>query len=216
MESLQAIVFASTIVIVALSGILSVFLSYDYARKNSASYLFWAAGMWLFTIGAALETIFALGIESALLLKFYLFIVMILVELLSLGSAFLSHSRKFKIAYASYIAIISVVNIAVLAMTNIGNIISNYVVFGQLPSGIIMASSLGTFPAAAVLIIFAALGYRQRHSTKMLSIIAGTVVVSVAGTLYIAAYPEFLYYSEFIGVLLLWLGFFDFSVLRRH
>jgi hypothetical protein len=40
------------------------------------------------------------------------------------------------------------------------------------------------------------------------------VVVSVAGSLYLVQFPAFLYYSEFIGILLLWLGFFDFSPRR--
>ncbi|MEM3426614.1 MAG: hypothetical protein QXI42_12560 [Thermoproteota archaeon] len=75
---------------------------------------------------------------------------------------------------------------------------------------------LGTFPAAAVIIIFAALSYRQRHSLKMLSIIAGIIIVSIAGTLYIASFPEFLYYSEFICILFLWLGFFNFGLLKKR
>jgi hypothetical protein len=32
-------------------------------------------------------------------------------------------------------------------------------------------------------------------------------------TLYIAAFPAFLYYAEFIGILLLWMGFVDFKTL---
>ena len=34
-------------------------------------------------------------------------------------------------------------------------------------------------------------------------------------TLYIAAYPAFLYYAEFIGIVLLWIGFVDFRYLFR-
>jgi hypothetical protein len=86
-------------------------------------------------------------------------------------------------------------------------VITNHIVFGALPIFIVITSSIVTFPAAAILIAIAAISYLHRHSAKMLSIIAGVVVVSVAGTLYIAAIPAFLYYSEFIGILLLWLGF---------
>lgn len=49
----------------------------------------------------------------------------------------------------------------------------------------------------------------------MLSIIAGVVIVSIAGSLFIAQFPAFLYYSEFIGILLLCLGFFDYKSLRK-
>ncbi len=44
-------------------------------------------------------------------------------------------------------------------------------------------------------------------SKKMLSIIAGVIIVSIAGSLYIVHFPAFLYYSEFIGISLLWFGF---------
>ncbi len=103
-----------------------------------------------------------------------------------------------------------------LCVSNIGNILINYVVYAPLPSLVIIASSTVTFPAAAVIIAVAALSYKSTKSRKMLSIITGVVIVSIAGTLYIAAYPEFLYYAEFVGILLLWLGFFDFGVLRKR
>ncbi|MEM3247555.1 MAG: hypothetical protein QW207_03385, partial [Candidatus Micrarchaeaceae archaeon] len=183
MEGLQLAVFLSTVAIALLSCILSVFLSYNYAKNRSKSYLFWAIGMWLFTLGVALESMFALNIVGQFLFKTYLFVVVLIVEMLSLGSAFLSQRAVFRIAYSAYIAAISIANIVVLASANVGNILSNYVVFSPLPNSVVIASSLGTFPAAAVIIIFAALSYRQRHSLKMLSIIAGVIIVSIAGTL---------------------------------
>ena len=92
----------------------------------------------------------------------------------------------------------------------------NYVVAGAPPISVIVTSSIATFPAAIVIIWVAAASYIQKRNVKMLSIIAGVIVVSIAGTLYIASFPAFLYYSEFFGILLLWLGFFDFSKLKKH
>ena len=63
--------------------------------------------------------------------------------------------------------------------------------------------------------MIAAISYKRTRSKKMLSIIAGVIVVSIAGTLYIASFPEFLYFSEFIGILLLWAGFFDAGTFKR-
>ena len=211
MHGVQLIVLVSTIIIALLSAILAMFLSYNYAVVRKRSYLFWATGMWLFTFGVVLEIVFAFGVENLALNDIYLFVVAVLVEALALGSVYLYKNAKIKLAYFSYSIIMAILNVVVLAYSNVGNIISNYVVYGPLPLGVVVASSLATFPAAAVLIASAALGFAHGHSRKMLSIIAGTVVVSIAGTLYIAAYPEFLYYAEFIGIVLLWLGFFDFN-----
>jgi hypothetical protein len=72
-----------------------------------------------------------------------------------------------------------------------------------------------TFPAAIILILIAALSYRKTRNPKLISIIIGVVVVSVAGTLYIVQFPAFLYYAEFIGILLLWIGFVDFSLIKK-
>ena len=55
--------------------------------------------------------------------------------------------------------------------------------------------------------VTAAKSYLQKHNPRMLSIILGVIVVATAGSLYIAAIPELLYYSEFIGMVLLWFGF---------
>ncbi len=64
-----------------------------------------------------------------------------------------------------------------------------------------------TFPAAILLILIAAISYKKKRNYKMLSIIIGVIIVAMAGTLYIVEIPVFLYYSEFIGILLLWYGF---------
>ncbi len=102
-----------------------------------------------------------------------------------------------------------------LTTGSIGNILNNYEVDGIIPFGVVFTSSLITFPAFLVLIAIAALSYKKIRNQKMLSIIAGVIVVSIAGSLYIAQFPAFLYYSEFIGILLLWFGFFDFSLGRN-
>ncbi len=72
---------------------------------------------------------------------------------------------------------------------------------------VVVSSSFVSFPAAFFIILIAALSYKKSRNIKLLSIIAGVIVVSIAGTLYIAAIPVFLYYAEFIGILLLWIGF---------
>ena len=203
----QAFVEFSTLLILVLTLGLAIIMSYRYVRKHSKPLLYWSTGMWFFAIGVLLEVIFAFGIYSEFLIALYLFIVVMVVESLAIGSMQLIKSIKLKSSYYIYSIITTVLLAYSLYASNIGNVITNHIVFGALPIFIVITSSIVTFPAAAILIAIAAISYLHRHSAKMLGIIAGVVVVSIAGTLYIAAIPAFLYYSEFIGILLLWLGF---------
>ena len=203
----QAFVEFSTLLILVLTLGLAIIMSYRYVRKHSKPLLYWSTGMWFFAIGVFLEVIFAFGIYSEFLIALYLFVVVMVVESLAIGSIQLIKSVKLKSSYYFYSIITTVLLAYSLYASNIGNVITNHIVFGALPIFIVITSSIVTFPAAAILIAIAAISYLHRHSAKMLSIIAGVVVVSVAGTLYIAAIPAYLYYSEFIGILLLWLGF---------
>ena len=203
----QAFVEFSTLLILVLTLGLAIIMSYRYVRKHSKPLLYWSTGMWFFVIGVFLEVIFAFGIYSEFLIALYLFVVVMVVESLAIGSMQMIKSIKLKSSYYLYSIITTVLLAYSLYASNIGNVITNHIVFGALPIFIVITSSIVTFPAAAILIAIAAISYLHRHSAKMLSIIAGVVVVSIAGTLYIAAIPAFLYYSEFIGILLLWLGF---------
>ncbi len=210
----QETVEISTSVIFVLSAILSIFLTANYYRSRKSPFIFWSAGMWAFSAGVLLEIVFSAGIFSQGLIKVYLFLVAELVLLLSLGSMMLLHSKYGPIYYI-YSAVMSIYLILSLYLYRIENIISNYVVFGPLPLQVVISSSLITFPAAVVLVLIAILTYRKTREKKMISIIAGVIIVSIAGTLYIASFPAFLYFAEFIGILLLWAGFFDPSMIRK-
>lgn len=205
----QSVTVFSTSLILVLSALLAYFMTTNYTSKRRISMAFWSIGLWLFAVGVLEEILFAVNVYSPFLLKSYLFIVAILVQFLAMGSLSLIDSKRMHVAYYLYSAAASIFLVVILAISSIGKIISSYVVFGALPMPVIIGSSLITFPAAVILLVTAALTYRKTHSYRMLSIIAGVIVVSVAGTLYIDKFPAFLYYSEFIGILLLWLGFFE-------
>ncbi|MGD0511551.1 MAG: hypothetical protein ABSA33_06990, partial [Candidatus Micrarchaeaceae archaeon] len=96
-----------------------------------------------------------------------------------------------------------------LVATKVTNFIVNYIAYGNPPLLVIYSSSIVTFPAAAILITVALKSYLKTKSYRMLSIIIGVVIVSIAGTLYIVQFPSLLYAAEFIGILLLWVGFYS-------
>jgi len=213
--TIQSTVELSTILIFVLSTILAVFLTQNYAQKRTLNYLFWSLGLWCFSIGVIEEIIFAYGFYSEALIDSYLVIVALLVQFLALGSIQLVKSKKVKQGYAIYAIASSALLVSLFSITSVGNVIESHVVYGALPLSIVIASSLITFPAAIVIIVTAATSYRKTKSYKMLSIIAGVITVSIAGSLYIVQFPAFLYYSEFAGILLLWLGFFSFPARKK-
>lgn len=215
MPETQIIVEISTIIIFILTFILAVYLTRNYLVKKRRNLLFWSAGLWLFALGVIIETLFAAGVYNEFLIGAYLFIVALLVNALALGSVELFGNETLRRSYYIFSVITLILLLYTLLATNIGNLLINYVVAVPLSVFLTITSSLVTFPAAALLIVIAAVSFRKTGNKKMLSIIAGVVVVSIAGSLYIAQFPAFLYYSEFIGILLLWFGFFDFNLLKN-
>ncbi|MDE1828383.1 MAG: hypothetical protein KGH65_04440 [Candidatus Micrarchaeota archaeon] len=210
MQSDQLAALVATVLTLLLTVGLAIALSRKYMEKRRPSLLFWSLGIWVFAFTVLLEAVFAIGIYTSALIDAYLFLVALLVELLALGSIQLIKNRLIKNAYYALAAIGAAATAYSVAVGNVGNLLMQGVVAALPPDIVIYASSLATFPAATVLVIVAAMGYRRTRSLKMVSIIAGVVVVSVAGTLYIASFPSFLYYAEFAGMLLLWMGFYDF------
>jgi cytochrome bd-type quinol oxidase subunit 2 len=197
-----------TVVTFILSLVLTIFLTKSYLKGRKTSNLFWSLGMWAFTIGVLLEIIFAMAIYNAFLNAFYLLIVALLVELLALGSIQLIKSRNMKICYYVFSVIATIFVIYSLIATSNANLVKDYVA-SEVPSLLVIyASSIITFPAAVIIAVIALLSYKRTKDYRNLSIFVGVCFVSIAGTLYIAAFPALLYISEFVGILLLWNGFF--------
>jgi len=207
MNTLQELVLITTIVVGILSLLLAIYITRVYARKKSLPHLFWSAGLWVFTVSVMLEIAFALNVYSAALIDAYLFLVVILVELLSLGSIQLIKNANYKKIYYAFIILVTMYAAYTIFSANQGYLIENYVVAGLPTVPAIVSSSIATSASAAVLVIVAGMSYWKKRNNKMLSIIAGVVIVSVAGSLYIAQEPYLLYAAEFIGILLLWIGF---------
>ncbi|MGC8514822.1 MAG: hypothetical protein ACP5OC_01640 [Thermoplasmata archaeon] len=205
----------STLIILILSIGLSIIISINLFRKRARSLLFWSAGFWVFSISVAIEVIFAFGIFSGILIRAYLFLVAILVEFLALGSVSLLKRKRTSNTYIIFNIAADIFLLYSLASTSIGDIVTHGVVFGPIPLLVTIASSIVTFPAAVLLVLISAISYRKTRNSKLLSIIVGVIVVSIAGTLYVVAFPSFLYYAELAGIALLWLGFVDFKSLSK-
>jgi hypothetical protein len=197
-----------TIVTFIITLVLTLFITKGYVAKRKRSSLFWSLGMWSFTFGVLLEILFALNINYQILVSLYLFVVAILVEFLALGSMQLIASKRLKQVYYVFTALSTIFVLYTLLASSQPGVVSNYVASGVPSLMVIISSSIVTFPAAFIIAAIAIVSYMKGRDYRNLSILAGVCIVSVAGTLYIASFPAFLYISEFIGILLLWIGFF--------
>ena len=194
-------------VVLVLSLGLAVVMGNKARKSKSPSLLFWFSAMVIFTASIFLELLFSVGEYDQFSLKMYVFLVALLVELLALGSVFLTSSKILHILYVAYSLATSSGLAISLYVFPLGRMIVSHVFYGPLPLSDTIMSSAATFPAAAIIVVKAAMDLRKGFNPNLASIIAGVVVVSVAGTLYIAGFPSFLYLAEFVGIFLLWLGF---------
>ncbi len=210
------VLFGTTLFVSVASFILAVFMTRNYTTSHGKSQFFWSLGLWLFFIDALLEIFFAIGAADQLLFDLYLFTVAVLVQSLSMGSILLLKKPIYNRVYSIFSVIADILLAVTLALIPTGNILISGVVAGVLPIAVIITSSIISFPAAVILIITALISFRKTSNKKMISIIIGTLIVSVAGSLYIVSFPETLYYAELLGIIFLWAGFFNFnSIIRR-
>ncbi len=211
----QVFTLSLTVVVFILSLGLTIVMGIKARKSYSPSNIFWFTAMIIFSISVFLEILFSVGEYGEFSLKIYIFLVALLVELLAMGSVFLITSKGLHLLYAAYSAISSVGLAISLYLFPLGNMIISHVFYGPLPLADTVMSSVITFPAAIIIVVKAALDLRKGFNPNLVSIIAGVIIVSTAGTLYIAGFPAFLYLAEFIGIFLLWLGFVRVPSLHR-
>ncbi len=206
----------ATLVFLFLSVFLSFYLTRNYLAYKEKRYLYWSIGLWMFALSDLVEVFFAFGVYSTLMAQIYLFLVAFLVVPLVFGSLAMLKSKNATRIYLVY----SIITVAALAYfsfsSNPGSIVTSSVVNGNAPMDVLLASSAITFPALVILVVAAIVSYLRTKRAKVLWIVIGILVFGFGGTLYIASFPALLYYTEFIGLLMLWLGFFNFDMLRKR
>ena len=212
----DSMVFVSSVGIITifffvLSSVLSFYLTASYFSRRQKQYLYWGIGMWIFAITDLIEVLFAWGIYSTGIAQAYLFLIALLVVPLAMGSISLTRSKLAMRAYVAYSAIVSIALLYYVVTSNLGTIVTNGIVNGYMPMSVLIGSSLITFPGLIIIVGIAALSYIRTRRKKVLWIIAGMLVFALGGMLYIESVPASIYYTEFAGLLMLWLGFFDFS-----
>jgi hypothetical protein len=94
--------------------------------------------------------------------------------------------------------------------------VSGGIITGNPPVLLLVLSSLVTGPATVVLLTASYLALRRSWRWQTLLMIAGAVILGAGGTLYIASFPVALYYAEFLGIILLFLGLMSLPQTSSH
>ena len=202
------LIAASLAVLSAVAFALALMVFLRFYRERQACHLYWSVGLFLVFVTLAQEVPLYVGIWSEPLIQSYLILVAVLVGVLSLGSAELSLSGRWRTLWFGYMGAMSVALVVCGLIVSVpSSVVVDGVVSGLPPPVIEVLSSLITFPAAALLFVSSLYGAIRQHRLNLLYIAAGTAVISAAGALYLVSFPATLYYAEFVGVVLLFLGF---------
>jgi hypothetical protein len=208
MDTTTSLVLLSLVVLGLLTFILTGFELRRWLAYRRRSELFWTIGLLLVGVTLAQEAVVYAGLIPPMFLSAYFFLVALLVGVLSLGSAELAFGARLRAAYGGYLVLTTAaVAYYCFAFPVSPAVVSSGVITGSPGIGVIVASSLITFPAAAIMVGGALLGLVRSRRWNLAYIALGILVISAAGSLYIASFPVTLYYAEFAGVVLLFLGF---------
>ena len=198
----------SMVAICVIALVLAVLVLARYRRDRRRWHLYWGIGIFLVFVAQAQEAAFYLGLWSQLLIRSYLVVVAVLVGVLSLGSAELSLRGRARSLWYGYVGASCAACAAVCAVTPVSStILYEGVVWGMPPINVVIVSSLATIPTALLLIVASLLGAVRERRLRLLYITAGMTVFTVSGSLYIVSFPAAMFYAEFLGVVLLFLGF---------
>lgn len=197
--------------LLALAGVL-VFLSVrgflKFYEKRSLPQLAWGSGLLVAAASMAIEAVVYAGPDGSPVLESYVFLTAVLVGVLSLGATRVLRHPKVELAYAGYIAAASAL-LGVFCFTtpiSSSSMVSQGIITGNPPLSLIYLSTLITGPATVVLLGATVVALRRTWRWQTTLMIAGALILAAGGTLYIGGYPIYLYYAEFIGIVLLFLG----------
>jgi hypothetical protein len=208
MDLTRWVVFSTLGALTGILGFLATRALGQAGLGRRMSALPWGAGLVLATGAMGIESTVYLGATSQVLLQIYVALSAWLVGALSLGVLHLLRSRIWKAAYLAWVLGASGALGVACATTPMdpARMVTAGVISGAPPLDLLLLSTLITGPATVLLLTASALSLRRRPNPAALLIIAGSLVLGAGGTLYLASFPVMLYYSEFFGILMLFVG----------
>jgi len=182
-----------------------------YAARKLAQAM-WGAGMALGAAAMAIEFLAYVGVVTGALLQGYVFLSAAIVGVLSLGAAGSLHRPRLARGYAAFesVALALVAAVSFTTPMPLSMVVAGIIV-GNPPVLLLVLSSIVTVPATVVLLGTAVVSLRRSFRWSHVTMIAGACVLGAGGAFYIASFPVMLYYAEFVGIIMLFVGLMNLS-----
>ncbi|HYA70849.1 MAG TPA: hypothetical protein VEH28_05725 [Thermoplasmata archaeon] len=207
MDALTIGVPLSLVALTTILGALSVRGLVRFVRQRALAQLMWGGGLGFAALATGVELVVYLGVVNGLLLQVYVFLSAAIVGVLSLGSTHVIRSERFRTGYSGYIlAACSLVGGLTFTTPLSSTMVVQGVISGNPPVDLIVVSCLVTIPATFVLLGAVVVALRRSFRWRTLMMGIGACVLAGGGALYIASFPVALYYSEFIGIIFIFVG----------
>jgi hypothetical protein len=198
---------ASLILLTAALGTLSARAFRRFFTTRVLVQVWWAGGLALATGAMAVETVVYAGFLNEPLLQAYVFLSGALVGILSIGATRVLRRPRLELGYSLYTMIAcGLLGVFSFATPMPLSMVTQGIITGDPPLILLIISSLVTGPATVVLLASSVSSLRRSRDWRTLMLVAGALVLGGGGTLYIASFPVALYYAEFIGIVLLFIG----------
>ena len=189
----------------------------QYLRTRSRSGLPWTAGLGLAAAAMGIEGVVYAGAVSGPLLQTYVFLSAAIVGVLSLGATRVLARPRLAEIYTVYTFSACAAVAAACALTPLGAaMVAGGIIAGNPPLLLLVLSSLVTIPATVLLLSATVLSLRRSGHWQTLMLAAGALILGAGGAFYIAAFPIALYYAEFLGIVLLFVGLVRLPTTARH
>ena len=207
MDPADLLILVSLGLLAAALAVLAFRGFHKFLATRQMVQLWWALGLGLAAGAMIVETVVYAGIVNDLLLQTYVFLSGALVGVLSLGAVRVFRRPRVEPVYAAYtLGACAVLAVACYLTPVAPGMVTQGIITGNPPLLLLVLSTFVTGPATIVLLASAASSLRRARDWRTLMLIAGALVLGAGGTLYIASFPVALYYAEFIGIVLLFLG----------
>ena len=191
----------------AALGVLSVRGVVRAWRTRKLAQAMWGIGMGLGAAAMAIELAAYVGIVTETLLQSYVFLSAGIVGVLSLGAAGSLRRPRLARAFAAFEVVALGATAAASFTTRLPfSMVAQGIIVGDPPVALLVLSSIVTVPATVVLLGTAFVSLRRSFRWSHVTMVAGACVLGAGGALYIASFPVMLYYAEFVGIVMLFVG----------
>ncbi len=207
MDAEQWLIGISLFLLAALLLFLSVRAYRQYVRDHVQPQLMWGSGVALAAAAVLIEGVVYFGVVASPLLQAYVFCSAAIVGVLSLGATRILKNPRIERAYTAWtVATCALVATLSFATPLSSAMVSNGIISGNPPLELLIVSTLVTGPATVLLLTASYLSLKRHFRWPSVLMASGAVILGAGGTLYIASFPVALYYAEFLGIFLLFLG----------